>query len=394
MKRKIQFVTAFIVVALLLIIVVGGRQIVENNENGMFHIKRAWITGNTRVIEEPGMYGQWFGNIFVYKDVATIAFGKEVGEGSADIDAIDVMFNDGSMATNSGLVRLKLPEKGDPRRKKLLEDFAGGYDHFVTAGVVPVIRNAVRLGANLRSAQDAYTTLALYQQAVKDQLQNGIYVSYAAIDTVVNATGDVETKQITKISLDNNGKALREPNSLQLLGCTVIECVIDIPVFDDKVIEMINKRKEEAMLTELSKQTALRAKQAAITAEEEGLAAVAVEKYKKEVELVAATTKAREIFEVAKFDAQSALQEKAAKISRAQGVKEELALADGLSAREQYQIDANVKRDIGVAQALKDWVGPQNVMYGGTGASGGTGGLENVLMIKMLDDMVTKTRSK
>lgn len=392
MKNKLKLVSAIIVVALILLIVVGGRQIFENNENGMFHIKRAWVTGKTRVIEEPGMYGQWFGNIYKYREVATIGFGKESGEGSADINAISVMFNDGSVATNSGLVRIKLPPIGSPLRIQLLKDYSGGYEHFINAGVLPVIRNAVRLGANLRSAQDAYTTLALYQQAVKDQLENGIYVSEAAVDTVINATGDVETKQVTKIRYGVDGKPMREANSLQLLGCTVQECVIDIPVFDSTVVNMINKRKEEAMLTELSKQTALRAKQAAITAEEEGLANVATERYKKEVELVAATTKAREVFEVAKFDAQSAEQEKKAKILRAQGIKEELQLADGLSAREQYVIDAGVKRDIGVAEALKSWVGPANVIYGGGNTPGTGGGIQDVLMLKMLEEMVVKPR--
>ena len=392
MRKKFKLIAALIAVVFIVVAIIGGSQIVENNENGMFHIKRAWITGKTRVIEKPGMYGQWFGNIFKYKEVATIGFGKEIGEGTANITAISVMFNDGSVATNSGLVRIKLPPAGSPLRKQLLKDYSGGYKHFIDAGVLPVIRNAVRLGANLRSAQDAYTTLALYQQAVKDQLENGIYVSYAAIDTIINATGDISYKKVTKIKYGEDGRPLREANSLQILGCTVQECVIDIPDFDEKVVEMINKRKEEAMLTELSKQTALRAKQAAITAEEEGLAAVAVAKYEREVELVKEVTDAKKDFEVSEFDAKKALQEKAAKISRAEGVKQELLIADGLSAREKYEIDANVKRDIGVAEHMSKWVGPQIVMSGSNSKEGG-GGIQDALMIKMMDDLI-KTKNK
>ena len=141
------------------------------------------------------------------------------------------------------------------------------------------------------------------------------------------------------------------------------------------------------MKTELAKQAALRAQQDAITAEEQGKADVAKEKYVKEVELVAATTKAREKFEVAEFKAKEAAQDKIAKILAAEAVKQELLIADGLSAKAKYQSDANVKRDIGVAEHMSKWVGPQIVMAGGSGGNTASG-IENALMIKMMSEMV------
>ena len=174
---------------------------------------------------------------------------------------------------------------------------------------------------------------------------------------------------------------------MQEIGCKVTECVIDVPAFDPKVEEMIARRKDEAMKTELAKQAAIRAKQDAITAEQQGLANVAEEKYKKEVELVAATTKAREKFEVAEYDAKTAEQEKLKKIQVAKGIAEELRIADGLSEREKYQIDADVKRDIGVAEHMSKWVGPKYVVAGSDG-KGGTSGIENALMLKMMQDLV------
>ena len=152
-------ITIFLVFVLVLFSALST-SLFETNEGGEFQIKRAFITGNISVRDEPGTYGQWLGKIFTYKNVATIRFGvEEIGSGSADIESIDVIFNDGSKATNSGLVRIKLPPIG--QRATLLNEYPGGYSHFIEAGVVPVVRNAVKLSANLRSAQDAYTTLAL-----------------------------------------------------------------------------------------------------------------------------------------------------------------------------------------------------------------------------------------
>ena len=225
--KKAKIITLVLVVFSLVILLVLGDKVVETNEAGQFQIKRAFISGDVSVKDDAGLYGQWFGKIFTYNNVATIGFGREIGEGSADIEAIPVIFNDGSKATNSGLVRIKLPSAGN--RAPLLDEYSRGYSHFIESGVLPVIRNAVKLSANLRSAQDAYTTLALYQQAVQDQLENGVYVTYSAVDTITNATGDFETRQVTKIKLDKNGNPLRTPNRLPGRTCAKFSINLIVP---------------------------------------------------------------------------------------------------------------------------------------------------------------------
>ena len=105
------------------------------------------------------------------------------------------------------------------------------------------------------------------------------------------------------------------------------------------------------------------------TAEQEGLKDVAIAKYEKEVELVKATTKAREEFEVAEFATKEAAERKKATILGAEAIKQELMIADGLSAREKYQIDADVKRDIGVAAEVSKLKFP-GVMVFGSGEQG------------------------
>lgn len=388
MKRA-KIVTIVLVVFSAIILLALGDKVVETNEAGQFQIKRAFISGDVTVKDDAGLYGQFFGKIFTYNNVATIGFGREIGEGSADIEAIPVIFNDGSKATNSGLVRIKLPPAG--MREQLLDEYSRGYEHFITSGVLPVVRNAVKLSANLRSAQDAYTTLAVYQQAILDQLENGIYITEPAIDTIVNATGDIEYKQVTKIKM-KDGVPMRQPNRLQELGCEVLECVIDVPDFDETVEASIAKRKDEAMKTELAKQSALRAKQDAITAEEQGKANVATAKYEKEVEKERAVVEAQQKYEVAALQAKEAVEKKKAIIATGEAEAEanRLKVAAGLSPQERAEWEYKTKVD--VAKALAGVNVPSFVIGGSDGKTGANP--MDAIGVNMLLDIMNRMDKK
>ena len=389
MKRSRRIIIIVSLLAILFLIMIG--RLFETNTQGEYQVKQAFITGTMTARMVPGTYGQWFAAIETYRANTTVGFGQaQEGDISANLDSIPVIFNDGSKAKIAGLIRIQLP-RAEHEMINLKLEFAGGYNHFIEAGVVPIVENAVKLGANLRSAQDAYTTLALFQQSVQDQLENGIYVTRSERREIVNANGEVEVRQITVISTDSVGNILRQPNRLQELGCEVTNCVIDVPGFDKTVEDMIAKRKDEAMKTELAKQAAIRAQQDAVTAEEQGKANVATAKYEKEVEKVREVTDAQKRYEVAKLAAQQAEQEKIKKIEVAKGIAEELRIADGLSVREKFEIEQRVARDIGVAEHMSKWVGPKIVMMGGGDGKTAGSGIENALMIKMMDELVKET---
>jgi hypothetical protein len=358
----------------------------ETNDAGYFQVKQAAITGDMSVRFDAGTYGQWFGNISEYKNVATCGIGSHAGEGSADIEAVPVIFNDGSKADISALIRVKLPTTVEGAIE-LKRDYAQGYDHFIRSGIVPIVQNAIKLGANLRSAQDAYTTLALFQQAVEDQLRNGIYVTKSDKVERETTTGDIEEHRVTVLVYGEDGQPLRTPNRLQQLGCEVLECVIDVPAFDPKVNEMIAARKDEAMKTELAKQSAIRAKQDALTAEEQGKANVAKAKYEKEVELVMATTKAKEKFEVAEYAKKEAEQVKLAKIEEAKGIYEfnRLKVQAGLTPQE--RVEWEFKTKVGVAAELAKVNVPAVVVGGGDGSGGNVSPMDAIGVNMLLDIM-------
>ena len=152
---------------------------------------------------------------------------------------------------------------------------------------------------------------------------------------------------------------------------------------------MIAARKDEAMKTELAKQSAIRAKQDALTAEEQGKANVATAKYEKEVELIAATTKAREKFEVAQFNAKEALENKKKLIATGQGEAEAARLKVKAGLTPQEAAEWKYKTDVGVAAEMaKAQPGafvPNIMVIGGDGKSGAVNPLDAVGLNMFLD---------
>jgi len=389
MKNKKIFAIAFVFLAAIFLILAKG--IFQTNEAGYFQVKQAAFSGKMSVRHDAGTYWQLFGTISEYKNVATVGIGDHhIGEGTADIDAVDVIFNDGSKAKISGLIRVKLPI-GIDDAINLKREYSQGFDHFIRSGVVPIVNNAIKLSANLRSAQDAYTTLALFQQAVEDQLRNGIYVTKSDKIEKTTSTGDIEEQRVTVLVYGEDNQPLRTPNRLQQLGCEVLECVIDVPQFDAKVEEMIAKRKDEAMKTELAKQEAIRAKQDALTAEQQGLANVAKAKYEKEVEKIQEVTTAQKLYEVAALNAKKEEENKKATIYKGQAEAEanRLKVAAGLSPQEAAEWAYKTK--VGVAAELAK-VNVPSIMVGGAD-KGGVSPIDAV-GVNMLLDIMNKLEKK
>jgi hypothetical protein len=387
MKNKKIFAVVFVVLAVVFLALARG--IFQTNDAGYFQVKQAALTGNMSVRSTAGTYFQWFGTISEYKNVTTCGIGSHKGDGSANIEAVDVIFNDGSKAKISGLIRVKLPVTSEGAIN-LKREYAGGFDHFIQSGIVPIVNNAIKLSANLRSAQDAYTTLALFQQAVEDQLRNGIYVTKSDKVSKTTSTGDIEEQRVTVLVYGDDGQPLRTPNRLQQLGCEVLECVIDVPQFDAKVEEMIAKRKDEAMKTELSKQEAIRAKQDALTAEQQGLANVAKAKYEKEVEKVQEVTTAQKLYEVAALNAKQEDENRKAAIFKGQGEAEAARLKVSAGLTPQEAAEWNFKTKVGVATALAGVKYPQILINGGDNK--GTNPMD-AISIKFLMDINDKLSS-
>lgn len=358
--------------ALLIVLIFAG-SIISWNDAGMTQVIQ-YPNGNLRVVSDAGPYMQWWAKEYAYKQVVTVGFGTVKGEKSADIPAIPVIFNDGSKANISGIIRVSVPT-GEEAMLTIKKEYVRGFDHFVENGIVQVARNSVRLAANLRSAQDAYTTLALFQRDIEDQLVNGIYETEAVEKWITKATGDSERVKLTTVAKDESGLPKRRPHILQQLGCEITQCQIEVPAFDKAVEEMIARRKQEALETEVRKQEAIRAEQEVITAEKKGLAEATKVKWEKEKEKQAAVTDAEKKRDVAKLDREAAGFTKQKLILEGEGEAAKKRLVMAADGALEMKLKAYVESQRLWSDAFSKYGGNivPNVQMAGQGGSSGNG---------------------
>lgn len=392
MKKKKVIGIAFLFIAIIMLIL--GRSLLETNRVGHIQVKQAAVSGTMSVRTSPGTYTQMFGDItdYLYSDAIFLSSDDLDGGEGDESQAIDVLFPDGSCDVDfvgQYEVRadhetwLKIKERY-PTQKQLKS--------MVRQQVVEVITNT----ASLMNAEDAYSSKRSdYIRLCREQLLHGLYKpTYVVVYDTIQG-GQVQETRIYDVDMVDGAPII---SKLPLLGdYDIIFSQFNIKKlhnFDERTVELIDKRKEAKAM-----------QQKAITAKAKGEADIATEKAEQEAikikevtqaEKVAAVAviEAEKLYMVAEFGAKEALEEKKKKISIAQGIAEELRIADGLSERDKYQIDADVRRDIGVATALKDWVGPQFVVNSGGDGKSGSGGIEDVLMLQMMKDMVTKPTAK
>ena len=234
-------------------------------------------SGHMKAFLKAGPYAKWWGDVKVYRNYMTIGFGikhKDNTSISAEFPPVNVAFSDNTMGSVQAILRVALPQN-EPAMLKIRNEYAGGYEHLVSNGIVPVASNAIKLSANLRTSQEAITTLAVFQRDIEDQLMLGIYETHSVEKWNIRNTGDSERVKVTEIVMDQKtGQPIRRSTVLEELGCSVTQCQIEVPQFDESVSNMIKQRRDQSIQTEIAKQAAIRAEQDRITSEKQGQAAV------------------------------------------------------------------------------------------------------------------------
>jgi len=386
MKIKTQLTLAVLGIILLIGIICFAKSFAWNEAGESFVTQD--LGGKLHVRLEAGPSFILLGDRKVYRDFATVGFGSKEGEGAADVGAVSVIFNDASRAGISLLARVELPQ--DPEKMKLIrQKFAGGYEHFIRSGVVPVIANIIKLSANLRSSQEAYTTLAIFQKDIEDQLRNGRYVTQSVEKWVVKATGDSERVKLTEIVPGDNGLPKCVEHDLMVLGCKVQIQELEVPEFDQKTVEMIGRRKDESLQTELRRQEAIRAEQEAITAEKMGKAAAMKVKWAAEEVKAKAVTEAEMERDVANLEVDKAIAYKKAKILRAEAdaeYKRKIMQADGALEK---KLDAYVQIHANYATALTQIKGDlvPKIQYIGSGSESNGSAMDLTRKVSTMVDL-------
>lgn len=358
-------------------------------------------SGKMKVILKAGPYGKWWGDAKIYRNYATVGFGvrhKDNSAISAEFPAVSVPFADNTIGQVPAILRIALPTN-EAGMLKIRNEYAGGYDHFVANGVVPVASNAIKLSANLRTSQEAITTLAVFQRDVEDQLMLGIYETKTVEKWVHKSTGDSERVKMTEIVIDpKTNMPLRRSTVLEELGCSVTQCQIDVPQFDESVQNMLKQRRDQSIQTEISKQAAIRADQDKITAERQGQAAVMKVKYEKEMEKQAAVTDAEKEKAVAELNKQAAEFTKQKLILEGQGEAEKRKLIMSADGALKTKVDAFIEVNKIWAAAYQSCPNrpTPDIVYGAGATGSGNAALDfmNIQNAKALRDLNLNIQTK
>ena len=338
----------------------------ETNDAGYVQIKQSAGTGDMSVRLQPGTYPQMFADIHTYQI-------SDVYDFNPNDERIHVQFNDGSNGSVGGQIKFRLPED-EKSILRLHQDFKS-YDAVKSDLVRQIVTSALRQTASMFPPEEVYSTRRSdFIQLVNEQIKQGIFATTFTEQLRRDEDGTNFMYRAVTVKRDENGlPTIAEPSTFKRYGIDLVQLVVNDIQFDEKTNELISKRKEADQQKVVAKSNAERAKQDAITAEEQGKANVALAEAEALVEKKKAVIAAEKEKEVAEQQALQAIEQKKAIIAKGEAEAEaaRLKVAAGLTPLDKANIDKETA--IGVAQQLAKVQFPNMMVIGG--GAGGAGPL-------------------
>lgn len=382
MQKKGMFFGLLAVV--IVVAIICASSLVETVEKGTYQIKQAAVTGKMSAKMTPGLWAQLFGDIEVWPKAETFYFTFDIGEGKKVDQSIEVRFCDGSVCKISGTLRVIMPASPDQAITLTTEKGFKTYADLEHKLVLPVVRNALRLTANLMTARESYAEKRPnYIFWAWDQIQNGLYETHE--ETTIKddpLTGKKVRRVVKVISKDASGNPIYQVNPWEGTGITLANFEVKVFEYDAKVKKQIAVQQENYMAVATAKAQAEKAKQEARTAEEQGKMKVVRARYEKEQEKIRAVVTAEKDKRVAELQAEKRLQ--VAKLDRAAAAEtkqQEILLGEGEAKRKELVLaaDGALKQKLSTIEKInKTWADAYkerrvpNIIMGSTG-EGGTG---------------------
>lgn len=325
------------------------------------------------------------------------------------LPAVEREFNDGvkGFVSNSVVIKVDYSNK-----EKFLEVAKNNrsQDNLVFSRIVSYRDAVLKNTAKLMSAQEYISGgSSEFDRAYKDQLQNGMYVLEEVYqeqrgDTIgvsrvriVGASSDDTQRKVYKIKYEN-GEPLRNEGSLKSYGLTVDHAVVNKVDWEDSFDTRLDDMKKIVAETQTQKITAekeMYRKQAVI---EKGEADKAEEQAKLDKQQIQETMVAETALKKEKLFLQTASVElekaviavKTRKLL-ADVKKYEIDKADGLSEREKYLIDQNLKRSGIVSENLSKTNFPNFMITNGGGNGAGATSANSPFLYDMLGAKLAET---
>lgn len=339
-KKHISIALGVIVIIAGLILITG---ITATVDKGTYQIRQWPITGTIDVKMTPGMWWKCFSDIKTWNKAETLYFTSDSEGGKQDM-SMEVRFNDGSIALISGTCRVMMPTSPQQAIALVTEHGFKSYEDLEAKLIRPVVRNSLRLTANLMSARESYSEQRTdYTFWAWDQIQNGLYKTKEEERTITDlVTGEEIQKKFKVILINKEGQPIYQQNPLQDTGITLANFEIKVFNYSDKVKQQIARQQDALMAVETAKAEAAKAEQLKIQKEAEGKANVIQAKYEEEQAKIKAVVQAERDKEVAILQAEKTkrsneLMRDAARFKK----EEEILLGQGEAERKRLVMSAD-----------------------------------------------------
>lgn len=377
--------TGLKIAALVIVLVaalVFSVTILEHNDANEIMVAQS-LQGNLTVYADPGVKFVWFSTTTKYLKRSQYSFSAKKNQGDAKDESIHIQFNDSGNAQISGVISWEMPTA---TAQVIKIHSLYGSQHAVEQQLVrPAIERAIYLTGPLMSSAEAYSARKPdLLRFFEDQAKNGVYqmetVNEKQPDPI---TGQEKTVQVVRIALDDKNQFKRQSTSqISEFGIILLSPAIDNIEFEQKVKEQIAQQQANFMQIQTAKAEALKAEQAALTAQKNGEAEAAKAKWTQEVIRATEVTKAEQERDVAKLGVETAELGKRKAILEGEGEaakRRAIMQADGALEKKlatyekvnQYYADA-IKNHPG------SWV--PSVVMGGSSAGGYNGGSSQQLV--------------
>lgn len=343
-----KFKIGAVLAAILLLFAFSGK-IVEDVDAGEVVVIQDAFDGELHVYTQPGVEWQLFGRSTHYKKSFQYYF--DGAEGHAPM--IPTQFYDGGHANIPGSIRVDLPT--DEKSIKYLHSKFGSQEAIENQLVGQVLIKAINMSGPLMTSKESYAEKKnnlIY--VVEDQASRGVYKTIQKQVNIIDPiTQQEKTVTAVEIVTDNKQQPIRQEKSMiEQAGVILNNLSFGKFEYDKVVQEQIATQQKLTMQVQIGMANVNRAKQDAITSEEQGKATATKIKWEKEAEKTAAVTEAEKVRDVAKLTADAEEQNKRANILKGQGESEYKRLVTQANNNIELKIAAWEKVNLAYAEAI------------------------------------------
>lgn len=177
-----------------------GYGLFETVDQGHYQVRQVIVSGKMDAKLSPGMWLQLYSDMVTWSKAETFFFTTDDSEAASIDRAIEVRFNDGSLCDVSGTLRIILPSSESAALELITKYGYANYHDLEQKLILPVVRNGMRLTANLMSARESYSEKrADFVFWAWDQIQNGLYETEEETRKVVDPVSGQEVTKTFKI---------------------------------------------------------------------------------------------------------------------------------------------------------------------------------------------------